>query len=117
METLRPLNFVSALAVRYSVAMPTLIRFARIALVLGVLLSVAIGVPLKVLDTNGLKRVEHLNKELQTLRDTNHQLRRENAALSAEIKAFHADPEYIEKIARDELGMVGPRDIVYQFSE
>ena len=51
------------------------------------------------------------------LGENNRKLVRENQALVSEIRAFHSNPRYIEKVARDELGMVGPDEIIYQFPE
>jgi cell division protein FtsB len=60
--------------------------------------------------------VTHLGLAGENLRYL-HRLERENLALRLEISAFHSDPSYIEKVARDELGMVGPDDVIYQFPE
>ncbi len=95
--------------------MATFVRFGRSALLISLLLLASIGVPLKVFDSKGLERVDRLQKELYTLKETNTRIKRENTALRNEIRAFHANPGYIEKVARDELGMVGPFEIIYQF--
>lgn len=97
--------------------MDSLVRFARVALPAGLLLAAAIFVPLKIFDHKGLARIDRLQTELEGLEDTNRQLRRENDALRMQIQAFHSDPGYVEKIARDELGMVGPEEIIYQFPD
>jgi cell division protein FtsB len=96
--------------------MASFFRFVRVVLILGLLFVGAVAVPLKIFDENGVRRVERLRKELSDLNETDATLRRENELLREQIRAFHADPNYIEKIARDELGMVGPDEIVYQFS-
>ena len=92
-------------------------RFLRIALPIALLLAAAIVVPLKLFSSQGLDRVERLKQELEVLRENNRKLVRENQALVSEIRAFHSNPRYIEKVARDELGMVGPNEIIYQFPE
>ena len=97
--------------------MDSFVRFARVALPIALLLAAAVGVPLKVFDRNGLARVERLERELEFLERANREIRRENDALRQRIRAFHSDPGYVEKIARDELGMVGPDEIIYQFPE
>lgn len=96
--------------------MASLYRFLRVLLVLGLLFIGGVTVPLKIFDSNGLDRVERLEKELSTLSEGDAALKRENELLRGQIRAFYADPDYIEKVARDELGMVGPHEIVYQFS-
>lgn len=102
---------------RYDELMGTIARFARIALPAALLLATAIFVPVKLFDSRGYERVERLRRELVRIEETNRTLARENEALRNQIRAFHSDPEYIEKVARDELGMVGPDEIIYQFPE
>jgi cell division protein FtsB len=92
-------------------------RFWRVALPVGLLLLAAIAVPVKLLDENGLERVERLEKELERLETANARVESENRALRREIESFHENPDYIERVARDELGMVGPNEVVYQFPE
>jgi len=97
--------------------MSSLFRFVRIALPIGLLLMAAIGVPLKALDSRGIERVERLNRDLDALKEANRRTRRENEALRTEIRSFHSDPSFVERIARDELGMVGMDEIIYQFPD
>jgi cell division protein FtsB len=96
--------------------MDSLIRFVRVALPVCLLLLAAIFVPMKVFDPRGLDRVKKLERELEDLEETNAKIRRENDAFQLQIKSFHSNPNYIEKIARDELGMVGSDEVIYQFS-
>lgn len=44
-------------------------------------------------------------------------LEQENASLSEEIERLNTDLVYIEKIAREELGLVRPGEIVFEFAE
>ena len=44
-------------------------------------------------------------------------LKQENARLSEEIERLNTDLVYIEKIAREELGLVRPGEIVFEFAE
>jgi cell division protein FtsB len=97
--------------------MDALVRFARYALPLALLLLAAVLVPLKVFDSSGLDRVRRLTVELQSIEEANRLIRRENEALRQQIRAFHSDPGYVEKIARDELGLIGPSEVVYQFPD
>jgi cell division protein FtsB len=97
--------------------MDALVRFARYALPIALLLAAAVLVPLKVFDSKGLDRVRRLTLELQSIEDANRLIRRENDALRQQIRAFHSDPGYMEKIARDELGLIGPSEVVYQFPD
>ena len=53
---------------------------------------------------------------LKNLReDELEQLAREIATLKGEIEALRTDPVYVERIARDELGMVRDEEFVFQF--
>ena len=72
-------------------------------------------VPTLVLDEQGLPRYRQLRDELHELRDSNEELVREIAELKSEIEALRSDPSYIERIARDELGMVRAEEFVFQF--
>jgi cell division protein FtsB len=97
--------------------MEALTRFTRWALPIALLLVAAVLVPLGIYGPKGLDRVRRLAGELESIEDANRVLRRENDALRQQIRAFHSDPGYIEKIARDELGLIGPSEVVYQFPE
>lgn len=44
-------------------------------------------------------------------------LKKENQRLYRNIERLKNDPEYIEEIAREELGMVARDEIIYQFKE
>ena len=45
------------------------------------------------------------------------QLERENALIAADIEAMQTDPFQKEKIAREELNMALPEEIIYKFTE
>jgi len=45
------------------------------------------------------------------------QLRLENQRLQEEIEALRSDPEVIERIAREELNMLRPEELVFSFPE
>ena len=72
-------------------------------------------VPTLVLDEQGLPRYRNLRAELAELRESNEELVREIADLKSEIDALRSDETYIERIARDELGMVRTEEFVFQF--
>ena len=72
-------------------------------------------VPTLVLDEQGLPRYRHLREEVHDLREANEELVHEIARLKSEIEALRADPSYVERIARDELGMVRAEEFVFQF--
>ena len=72
-------------------------------------------VPTLVLDEQGLPRYRLLSSELQDLRDSNEDLVHEIARLKTEVDLLRSDTNYVERIARDELGMVRPEEFVFQF--
>lgn len=72
-------------------------------------------VPTLVLDEQGLPRFRQLKTELEEVRGSNAELVREIAALKHEIDSLRSDTRYVERIARDELGMVRPEEFVFQF--
>ena len=55
-----------------------------------------------------LRRREARNQELRLKAE---ELRRENKEILNEIKGLKSDPKAIEKIAREELGMVKPGEV------
>lgn len=82
------------------------------------LLVVAIvAVPLRILDEQGLPRYRALRTELAELEDQNERRSREVRDLAREVEALRNEPETIERIARDELGMVRADEIVFQFPD
>lgn len=97
--------------------MESLVQFLRVAILIALLLAASVAVPLKLFGPRGLERVTRLERELQGLEENNRQLEQENQSLLNEIRSFHSNPGYVEKVARDELGMVGPDEIIFQFPE
>ncbi len=65
----------------------------------------------------GLIHLAKLRKELREIKQENTKLRQENEKLRAQAQALSSDLKYIEKIAREELGMVKKDEQVYQFKE
>ena len=55
-----------------------------------------------------LRRREGKNRDLRSKAE---ELRRENKEIKNEIRALKSDPKMIEKIAREELGMVKPGEV------
>lgn len=51
------------------------------------------------------QEIERVQKEIQ-------RLNKENAELSDEVKALKTDPHKIESIARDELGLAKPGEVI-----
>lgn len=80
------------------------------------LLAISIvAVPLRILDDQGLPRYQALKGELSGLEQQNERLRREVLLLQESVEALRTDLSAVEQIARDELGMVRPGELVFQF--
>ncbi|MFY9268742.1 MAG: septum formation initiator family protein [Candidatus Manganitrophaceae bacterium] len=63
-----------------------------------------------------LKFIQMKQTHLQ-IRNENRTLRQENEKLMQRIEALKADPFAIERIARDRLGLVKERELIYEFYE
>ena len=88
------------------------IRRGAIALSVGLALA---WVPFQLFGRSGLAHLMDLRRQIAIARGRNGELRRQNALLRAEISLFDDDdPAAIERIARDELGLVRPGEIVFR---
>jgi len=82
------------------------------------LLAVAlVGAPLMIFEPEGLPRMRALEKELAAVNDENADLRREVARLRVEVRDLRDDPAAVERIARDQLGLVRKSEVVFQFGK
>lgn len=95
---------------RFSGALSWLLPF-------GVLVLAIVAVPLHLLDDNGLPRYQVLEKELAQIRAENDRVERAVIDLSRAVEALRTDPLAIERIARDDMGMVREGELVFQFPE
>jgi cell division protein FtsB len=84
---------------------------------LGLLLFAIIFVPLRMLEAEGLPRYRALRSELQQTEASNARMRRQVSELQQQVERLRRDPEALERIARDELGMLRSDEIVFQFQE
>jgi len=63
----------------------------------------------------GLLRLYQMHRFRAALTREVEQLSAANAALAEDVRALRTDPGRIEAIAREELGLVKPGEIVYEF--
>ncbi|MGA1842636.1 MAG: FtsB family cell division protein [bacterium] len=70
---------------------------------------------LTIFGKNGLLQVGDLKKVRLLLTEEIWALREENDALRKEIRGLKEDPFFIEKVAREELNLVRPNELVYYF--
>jgi cell division protein FtsB len=83
----------------------------------GLLLMAIIAVPLRILDPQGLPRYRALSEELREVDAENERLEREVRDLARDVEALRHDPGAVERIARDELGMVREGELIFQFPD
>jgi cell division protein FtsB len=83
----------------------------------GILLSIAIFLLISlfffiVVSGHGLRELIFLKTEHDKLVEKKERLSQENLSIRVEIDRLKHDPEYIENIARQELGMVAEGEII-----
>lgn len=81
-----------------------------------VLIIVAVTLVAASTGDQGLVRLFALRSDYARILGQNGELEADNARLEAEVKRLRENPGAIEKIAREELGMVKRDEIVYQLS-
>jgi cell division protein FtsB len=75
----------------------------------------AIAVPLLVFSPSGLARLGALRQERARADEEVAHLSREIERLRAEVARVKEDPAYVERAARDELGLLRQTEVVFQF--
>ena len=83
----------------------------------GVLISIAILILAAlfffiIVSEHGLADLIYLKREQGKLVEENERLTLENLSISIEIDRLKHDPEYIENVARKELGMIGQDEVI-----
>jgi len=68
-----------------------------------------------VFSKNGYMAFQQLKQEEQTWTNKNKKIEAENLKLYRKIERLKHDPEYIENVARQELGMTGKDEIIIKF--
>ncbi|TAJ83437.1 septum formation initiator family protein [bacterium] len=79
----------------------------------------AVLVTLSLFTTLGERGLLHLWRlwgEQKKLDETNFLLQKENEILRERIYRLRHDDQYLEKIAREDLGLVRPGEIIYRFT-
>lgn len=87
----------------------------RRVIVVAVVASLA-GVGLA-LDPQGLRHTRRLLEDLDRIEAENEQLRGANAKLRRELRRLADDPAVLERVAREELGLVRPGDVVFRLED
>jgi cell division protein FtsB len=88
---------------------------SRRALPLGLIAAAAISVPMLVFSPTGLSRLRSLKEERVRADDEVRRMTREIERLRAEVSRVKEDPAFVERAARDEMGLVRQTELVFQF--
>lgn len=84
---------------------------------LAVLTVALIAVPVLVLEPQGMPRMRALEKELAGVQAENAELRRDVARLRTDVKDLRENPTAVERIAREQLGLIRKSEVVFQFDK
>jgi cell division protein FtsB len=95
--------------------MNRLTLFVERALPLGILALAVVGAPVMIFSPQGLPRLSELRKEMAEVDEENAGMRREIEALRGRVARLKDDPNAVERIARDHLGLVRPNEVIFQF--
>jgi cell division protein FtsL len=82
---------------------------------LAALALVLVILGLAVFTDQGLLGLYRLRQEKARMEERLAQLETENARLRVEIERLKSDRAYLEKVAREELGLVNQDEMVFQF--
>jgi cell division protein FtsB len=67
--------------------------------------------------THGFLAMRRTKLEIERVQKDINRLAKENAELSEEVKSLKTDPHKIESIARDELGLAKPGDVIIKIPQ
>jgi cell division protein FtsB len=87
------------------------------ALPIAILALAVVGAPILIFEPEGLPRMRRMSHELSDVNAENTELRRNVARLRVQVDDLRTDPSAVERIARNELGLVRKNEIVFQFAK
>ncbi len=70
-----------------------------------------------VFGAHGFVAMRRAEKEIEAVRKEIQRLNAENRELAEQVKALRSDPQLIEKIARDELGLARPGEVIIRIPQ
>ena len=91
-------------------------RFRRAALLALLLVVVALAVH-EIFGDRGYLALRRRQRELETLQQQVKQLQEENQKLEKQIKGLKSDPKAVEKLAREQMKLAKPGEIIYVLPE
>ncbi len=84
---------------------------------LSVLIVSVLAVPTMIMSPDGLPRLQRLEVEFTRVEEDNKLLREEIEQLKMKVNQLKEDPKAVEQIARDQLGLIHPTEVVFQFQK
>ena len=94
-----------------------LVPFVERVLPIAVLVVALVGAPILIFSPEGLPRLRGLERELAAVDEENRRLEREIEELRGRVERLRDDPAAVERIARDDLGLVRQSEVVFQFPQ
>lgn len=82
---------------------------------ISILVVALVGAPVLIFSPEGLPRLRGLERELASVDEENKRLEREIDELRGRVERLRDDPTAVERIARDDLGLVRQSEVVFQF--
>jgi cell division protein FtsB len=82
----------------------------------GLLVFALVAVPLRILSEEGLPRYRKLSAQLTRLEHENRGLHKSIDRLSGDVHGLRGDLRAVERIARDELGLLREGEVLFQFA-
>jgi len=87
-------------------------------ILLAALLAFAVAyLPRHIDSSGGADDLGRVDREHQALHHSNERLRGEIAALRAEVAALKRDPAEVARIAREDLGLIRPGEVVFEVQQ
>ena len=83
----------------------------------GLLVFTIVSVPLLIFDEKSFPRWQSLRAQLTRSEANIKQLERDIEATRRKARRLREDPQAVERIARDELGMIRPSELIFQFPQ
>ncbi len=80
-----------------------------------ILIVAVIGAPVMIFSPEGLPRLRGLERELAQVQEETDELGREIESLRGRVQRLRDDPTAVERIARDNLGLLRQTEVVFQF--
>lgn len=70
-----------------------------------------------VFGSHGLLAMRRTQKQIQDLHGEIDRLNKENTSLSGEVQALRSDPKAVERIAREEMGLARPGEMIFKIPD